>query len=423
MRVGPRLGTAVVLCAGLLLGAGGSGAAAVDEPHAAQTAPPTTAELIDQVRADLAESSAAMVQAATSLRLAEAALPEARLTLARTGRLLAAAQRRQEAAAQRRGQAQSALILAGQDNEALTDAVDAQHARVGRLARSVYQGGGPLGGAAMLLEATSPSDFAERLFSLQAVAASQRSALADLQVAQQSSGAREARLAQIRSTVVAADRQAQAELAVISDLEAQASAAASKVGRLVRARRAAVVAGRAAAADDSARAASLAAEGGSLQSALAAQAARELGPAGARHGYDVPVQPGALARPVSGPVTSPFGMRVHPITGVRKLHTGADFGVPCGTPVRVARAGTVLSAGYNAAYGYRTVVSHGVVDGALLTTTYNHQTRIDVTVGQQVTVGQVIGISGTTGYSTGCHLHLELLVNADFVDPVPWLAS
>jgi murein DD-endopeptidase MepM/ murein hydrolase activator NlpD len=133
--------------------------------------------------------------------------------------------------------------------------------------------------------------------------------------------------------------------------------------------------------------------------------------------------PGTLAWPATGPITSPFGMRVHPITGVRKLHTGTDLGVPCGTPVHAAREGTVLSAGFDTAYGYRTVVSHGVVNGALLTTTYNHQTHIDVSVGQHVALGEMIGISGTTGYSTGCHLHFELLVNADFVDPMPWMTG
>src|SRR4051794_38424291 len=274
----------------------------------------------------------------------------------------------------------------------------------------------------MLLAATSPADFAERLISLQTVASSQRSALADLRAAEQTSGSRADRLAGVRSTMAAADRQAQAELVVISHLEQRARAAAGTVTRLVSARTAALAAGRAAAADEGARAAQLAGEGGSLQTSLAAEARRLLGAKGARLGVDVPVQPNTLARPAVGPITSPFGMRVHPITGVRKLHTGTDFGVPCGTPVKAARAGTVLSAGWNTAYGNRTVVSHGVVGGALLTTTYNHQTSIAVSPGDHVEAGQVIGVSGTTGYSTGCHLHFELLVNADFVDPVPWLA-
>jgi murein DD-endopeptidase MepM/ murein hydrolase activator NlpD len=122
-------------------------------------------------------------------------------------------------------------------------------------------------------------------------------------------------------------------------------------------------------------------------------------------------------------VTSPFGMRVHPITGVRKLHTGTDFGVACGTPIKAARSGTVLIAEFNRAYGWRTVISHGVVGGVLLTTTYNHQTALGVATGQAVSTGEVIGQVGTTGYSTGCHLHFELLVNSGLVDPLPWLMA
>ncbi|MDQ1628272.1 MAG: hypothetical protein QOI54_2016 [Actinomycetota bacterium] len=418
----PRRLVTALLCGGLLLGVG----VTAGQPVAADAggpADPTTQQVIDQVRADLAESSDAMVAAATSLKLAEAALPRARATLAQTRRLLAAAQQRQAAAAQRRGQAQSLLIVANQDAERGAAAVDTQHARVGRLARAVYQGGGSIGNAAMLLQARSPADLAERLVAIRTVVSSQQSTLEDLRAAQQAFGDRASELATVRSDLATADQQAQAELAVITDLEKRASDAASKVTRLVSARTSALAASAAAQAEEDARSQQLHSEGGSLQATLAAQARQLLGAAGSTHGYDVPPQPATLGRPVSGPITSPFGMRVHPITGVRKLHTGTDFGVPCGTPIRAAREGTVLSAGYNTAYGWRTVVSHGVVGGALLTTTYNHQTRLGVAVGQHVTAGEVIGISGTTGYSTGCHLHFELLVNADFVDPVPWLVG
>jgi murein DD-endopeptidase MepM/ murein hydrolase activator NlpD len=135
------------------------------------------------------------------------------------------------------------------------------------------------------------------------------------------------------------------------------------------------------------------------------------------------VQPvaGTLGWPARGPITSPFGMRVHPITGVYKLHTGTDFGIPCGTPVHAALPGTVIDAGWDTAYGWRTVITHGVVDGAVLTTTYNHQSQLGVAVGDQIAEGQVIGLSGTTGFSTGCHLHFELYVNSTVVDSEPWL--
>ncbi|MGH8894423.1 MAG: M23 family metallopeptidase, partial [Actinomycetes bacterium] len=160
-----------------------------------------------------------------------------------------------------------------------------------------------------------------------------------------------------------------------------------------------------------------------LQAELAARAATELGSAGARDGSTVPARPGTLAWPVLGRISSPFGMRVHPITGVYKLHTGTDLSAPCGTPIRAARDGVVVAAGWNSAYGWRTVVSHGVVKGVLLTTTYNHQDRLGAQVGTRVGTGQVIGSVGSTGYSTGCHLHVELFVNSSLVDPEGWFPA
>ncbi|MGZ4590337.1 MAG: peptidoglycan DD-metalloendopeptidase family protein [Actinomycetes bacterium] len=412
-----RLVTAV-LCAGLVLGHALPTSATESDP----TTSPTTAEILDQVRADLAESSQAMVDAASNLRLAEAALPAAQRNVATTHRLLLAAQHRQEAAARRRGVAQTRLIQANQDAEQVTEAVNAQHARIGRLARAVYQGGGSWGNLSMLLEARSPTDFAERLVALQTVVSSQRVALDGLRDIEDSSRTRTAALAVVRDQMAVADRQARDELAVISALEQQARAAEAEVSRLMKVREDALAAVRTAQVEDDQRHQVLQSESSSLQRDLAAQATRALGAAGSRAGSTVPPRPGTLAWPANGPITSPFGMRVHPITGVRKLHTGTDLGVPCGTPLHVARDGVVIAAGFNTAYGFRTVVSHGVVDGALLTTTYNHQSHIGVVVGQQVTQGEEIGLSGTTGYSTGCHLHFELLVNADYVDPVPWLA-
>ncbi len=122
---------------------------------------------------------------------------------------------------------------------------------------------------------------------------------------------------------------------------------------------------------------------------------------------------GDLARPLAGPVTSPFGMRVHPVTGVRKLHDGTDIAAPCGTPVRAAAAGTVAAASYQGAYGNRVDVRG---DGA--TAGYAHLSAMDVSPGQRVAVGDVVGRVGSTGSSTGCHLHLMVLVGGRPVDPM-----
>ncbi|MHB8659506.1 MAG: murein hydrolase activator EnvC family protein [Solirubrobacteraceae bacterium] len=118
-----------------------------------------------------------------------------------------------------------------------------------------------------------------------------------------------------------------------------------------------------------------------------------------------------LIWPVSGPITSPFGMRWG------SLHPGIDIGVPMGTPIKAAAAGTVIVAAYSGGYGNLVVIDHG--NG--LATAYAHQSQIAVSVGQRVTQGQVIGYVGSTGFSTGPHLHFEVRVNGSPVDPMGYL--
>lgn len=129
----------------------------------------------------------------------------------------------------------------------------------------------------------------------------------------------------------------------------------------------------------------------------------------------------ALSRPVSGPITSSYGMRKHPITGVYKLHDGTDFGVGCGTPIRAAASGKILQQYFNSAYGNRVIMNNGVKRGVSIVTTYNHLSRFAVKAGQKVQRGQVIGYVGSTGYSTGCHLHFMVLANASTVNPMGWM--
>ncbi len=129
-----------------------------------------------------------------------------------------------------------------------------------------------------------------------------------------------------------------------------------------------------------------------------------------------------LHPPAKGRITSAFGPRVHPVTGVYKLHTGTDF---AGTDGRyyAAADGVVTYAGYDGAYGYMVHVDHGTVDGRRLETWYAHQPGLDVSVGQQVSRGEVIGRIGNTGYSTGPHAHVELHVDGQATDIMPFLAN
>lgn len=120
---------------------------------------------------------------------------------------------------------------------------------------------------------------------------------------------------------------------------------------------------------------------------------------------------GRLAWPTTGPVTSPFGQRWG------RMHTGIDIGAPEGAPIVAAAAGTVIVAGWADGYGNTVAIDHG----GGIATLYGHQSSIAVAVGQQVAAGQVVGAVGSTGRSTGPHLHFEVRVNGTPVDPLGYL--
>lgn len=122
-----------------------------------------------------------------------------------------------------------------------------------------------------------------------------------------------------------------------------------------------------------------------------------------------------LHPPATGRVTSPFGPRVHPVTGVYKQHTGTDFSGDDGNYYAVAD-GTVTYAGYDGAYGYMVKVDHGEIGGHHVESWYAHQPGLGVSVGQSVAKGEVIGTIGNSGYSTGPHAHVELHLDGTPVD-------
>ncbi|GAB3401484.1 hypothetical protein GCM10027515_10170 [Schumannella luteola] len=133
------------------------------------------------------------------------------------------------------------------------------------------------------------------------------------------------------------------------------------------------------------------------------------------------VGPNGYARPAAGPITSSYGKRYHPIYHVWKLHSGTDIGAGCGAPIYATHAGTVTYSGWFSDLGNYITIDHGdgtssgyghIVNGGLL-----------VRVGQQVAPGQQIARVGSTGGSTGCHLHFMIRINGNLTDPVPFMRS
>ncbi len=139
-------------------------------------------------------------------------------------------------------------------------------------------------------------------------------------------------------------------------------------------------------------------------------------------GIDTQYIGGELAWPVPGytRITSKYGMRTHPITGVYKLHTGVDISAPMGANFVAANDGIVIKAGYNGAYGNMVLIDHG----GGVSTLYAHGSEIMVQVGQTVKRGETVVLKvGSTGYSTGPHAHFEVRLNGVVTDPMPYITN
>ncbi|MDQ3770793.1 MAG: peptidoglycan DD-metalloendopeptidase family protein [Actinomycetota bacterium] len=162
-----------------------------------------------------------------------------------------------------------------------------------------------------------------------------------------------------------------------------------------------------------------------LLAQAAKEAAEEAAAPGGGGGGPAPAPPapaptntgGQFTWPASGPVTSPYGYRTHPIFGDARLHTGIDIGAGYGSPVYAATEGTVVFAGSMSGYGNAIVVDHG----GGVATTYNHLSGFSTSQGATVGRGQTIGSVGCTGYCTGPHLHFEVRIGGSPVDPMPYL--
>ena len=204
-----------------------------------------------------------------------------------------------------------------------------------------------------------------------------------------------AALASQRSALVAvASRQRQSVSNEVTQLEDLTAAQEAQLEAYIRQRQAEEAAQRAAEAEARRRAALLA----------GVQAPPEPTEGG----------PSSFAWPASGPITSPFGMRVHPVTGAFKMHTGIDIGAPMGATITAAATGRIIFAGWESGYGNTIIVDHG----AQTSTLYGHCSQIFVSDNQDVQRGQAIGAVGATGDATGPHLHFEIRVNGVAVDPL-----
>lgn len=425
---------AAALGAGLLPGPASPAAWAAGDDASSRKA--QVDRRVAQLREELEGTSDRLVRSFAELEQTRAELATAQQAQAAAEQALLAAQQRDAevgtrlaAARQLENKVTGDLARSGRDIE------DSRRA-MGRLARSAYQNGGLPSTAGAMLEGAGPGDVTGRLELVDIVARSQRrtlSALAQRQAVQRSN---QVRLTAVRAQVADLKRESEAAVAAGDEARRKAQERKDELAGLTAHREEVVGQVQAQEADERRRLDEAQAESDRLLAEIAAEQQRERDRAAAAQRSaqarraPAPAPGGGAAGGSSGngvfsapeagySISSPFGWRIHPIFGTRRLHTGTDFAVPCGTPVRAAAAGTVSSAGPAGGYGNRLVISHGIVGGAAVSTTYNHLTRI--VASGQVSRGQVVAYSGTTGNSTGCHLHFEVVRNGAYVDPMGYL--
>ena len=131
-------------------------------------------------------------------------------------------------------------------------------------------------------------------------------------------------------------------------------------------------------------------------------------------------------RPVSGYISSPFGWRRHPIFGSRRFHSGVDIAGRNGSPIKASNSGKVIHSGWYGGYGKVVIINHGVLTegvhrGKKVSTLYAHMSRTIVNVGTYIKKGQTVGYEGSTGYSTGPHLHFEVRIDGKPTNPLNFI--
>jgi murein DD-endopeptidase MepM/ murein hydrolase activator NlpD len=427
-----RRGVAAALAAGLvvLVGVAQPATAADDLSHKRQQTEQQIAanEKAKQELEDQLESlTGDLAQTQKDLAAVQEQIPAAQQKVADAQAALDAAERAQKQIADQLADAQAQEATLGTQITANDGQRQQIQLAIGELAREAYRSGGDTSGLAVVLDAQSADDFVDRYSMLAAAQRTQQEVfgqLADLDAANRNAAARLAAVREKVTELKAAADQKVAEADQARKAAADAKAALDGLVAEQKAKQASLEDQKAEAQRqlDEADAASK-----ELNDQLASIIEEQRKQAAAQKSTATPGKalPGAwFSNPTAtNPiyVTSEYGMRLHPILHVWRLHAGIDLRDRCGQPVYAGRDGTVVWARLRSGYGNQVMLDHGWVNGASLMSSYNHMQSFAVSAGQKVTAGQVIGYAGNTGTSAACHLHFEVYVNGATQNPRPYL--
>ncbi|QCX26825.1 peptidoglycan DD-metalloendopeptidase family protein [Nocardioides jishulii] len=376
-----------------------------------------TKQQIQSAQTDLHSSSAAMQKASARLTAARNELAGAQMALAAAVAKVTAAEKRD---AEMQRELEEAVAELERARKALAEGQQKMTVQQGAVAATItdfYQQGDPaLIAFARLMGAQTPADLTRQTEMRDAIVDREAHSYQELLATKVLLDVNEAQVEEAKNDVQAKREAAAKHLDAMEVLRSEATTARNAVAKRVAERRSAQQsAARAKAADERALA-QLRREEDRIARMLRQRAARK----GSKS------KPGQTGGVLSWPVrnarlSSPYGYRQHPIYGYWGMHDGQDWAASCGSPLYATASGRIASSYYSSVYGNRLVLDHGILSGVGVASVYNHATKYVVRTGQRVSRGQVIGYVGSTGWSTGCHLHFTVMVNGRTVDPRRWL--
>ena len=394
------------LAAGLLLA--GSGQARADPGGSAAD---RASRAVDRAEAVLENATAAAQAAARRFEAANAALPAAQTRFATARGLVAAALAAANTAGRGANAARDNYHTAADSFEQARSRVEEARIQVESIAQASYMGS-TFSRINVLVGATGPQDIMDRLNLVGQIMRTQQQDVDTLTGTRRIARIEQDRAGLTKRTAEDAERSAQAKLRAAKAAQATAVRAKKALDQLAAGRLAALRTANAQRAAVLARYRAAKAEEERIQASLRGFAAGPGRYAG-----------GKLLMPVDGWKSSDFGVRYDPFYRVWQLHAGTDFAAPSGTPIHAAASGLVARAGWNGGYGNYTCLNHGRIGGVGFMTCYGHQSAILVHVGEWVRRGEVIGRVGTTGASTGNHLHFETRFDGAPRNPLRYLPS
>ncbi|MBB4695101.1 M23 family metallopeptidase [Paractinoplanes abujensis] len=399
-----RKSALLLVCAALLIA-----------PHPAHADPNDDAEragkAVQRAEAVLEHATDVARAAAGRLEAATAAMPAAQKKVATSRGAVAAALAASKSADRKAKAAREAYEkVAGRFREARDQVSDARD-RVDEIATASYMGS-DIARLNVLVDASGPADMMDRLSIVDQIMRAQQREVGVLTEARRQARTEQDRAGLAKRAAEDAEAAARERLASARDAQAAAEQARAALAKLAQTRAAALQVARSQRSAVLARYRAAKAEEARIQAALRGYSLKS---------GDARYAGGRLLMPVVGWKSSDYGWRFDPYYRVWQLHAGTDIAAGGGTPIRAAAAGRVIRADWAGGYGRYTCISHGRINGVGFQTCYGHQSAFLVDVGDYVRRGEVIGLVGTTGASTGNHLHFETRFNGEPRNPLNYL--